>query len=471
MSREFRSAEEVRSLIISGESSARQETEFVLQRIQDIDQSGYELNSILAVNANATSEATAIDEQNLQRPLEGIPVVVKDNVEARGLPATAGSLALAGRPVVKDSTVVARLRAAGAVIVAATNLSEWANIRSSGSTSGWSGVAGLTANPWIRQHNTGGSSSGSGAAIAAGLAPLAIGSETDGSIISPASKNGCVGIKPTVGAIPRDGIIPISKSQDSPGPMARNVRDAALMLEVLLDKAGFLVATEANDLVSIGVVRSWMTKDEDTNACFESVISSLSKAGMKISIIDLPDPSEDISQDEFSVLLHELSEDLGEYLRGRAGVGVQSLQDVVDFNNQHSDLELQYFGQDLFDTALTLGGRTGDYFEIRKRNLRWAEETLSKGFADVDVLIGATYAPAPLSRLGHGDDYSNASWFTMAPAIAGTPVGSLPMELVNGLPVGIGIASRKHDELNLVRAMAQIERIIGLGTLIPTFRK
>ncbi len=202
---------------------------------------------MLALADDALEQAFRFDQGALDLPLRGLPILIKDNIEARGLPATAGSLALVNTPVLQDSTIARRLREAGAIIIGATNLSEWANIRSSKATSGWSAVGGLTANPWKHGQSAGGSSSGSGAAVAAGLTQWAIGSETDGSIVCPASLNGCIGIKPTVGSIPRDGMIPISASQDSPGPMAQTVLQASLLLDVLTASTKFVVAANADD--------------------------------------------------------------------------------------------------------------------------------------------------------------------------------------------------------------------------------
>jgi amidase len=233
-------AEQARDLIASGEISSVELTQALIERVRAIDAPGTAtaLRSVLALNPHALDEAAAADAGQTQGALRGVPVLVKDNIDCVGLPGTAGSSALAGRKIAVDAPLVARLRAAGAVILGASNLSEWANIRSSTSTSGWSAVGGLVRNPWGLQRSAGGSSSGSGAAVAAGLAPLAVGTETDGSITCPASLNGVVGIKPTVGTVSTERVIPISSSQDSPGPLARSVADAALMLEVLSGRSG-----------------------------------------------------------------------------------------------------------------------------------------------------------------------------------------------------------------------------------------
>jgi amidase len=444
--------------------SNRESYEASLRKIADLDKSGYRLNSVLAVTEDLTFNETI-------GPLAGIPILIKDNIEAIGLPATAGSLALAGTPVVRDSTIAKRLRSAGATIIGSTNLSEWANIRSGKSTSGWSAVGGLTANPWKYAHSAGGSSSGSGAAVGAGIVSMAVGSETDGSIVCPASLNGCVGIKPTVGSIPRDAMIPISASQDTPGPMAQSVAQAALLLEVLTGKGGYQSALNDGSEIRIGVVKEWVTQNPGTNQLFQELVSKLSKQ-LKIVEISLPAPSDQEGESEFKVLMHELNEDLASYLASRQGARVKSLQDVVDFNLANADSELQHFGQEYFDMALKIGGRNSDYQKLRAANLDWAvNKVLTPAFEKFDILVGETYAPAWKSNLGGGDDYGSASWISMAPAIAGTPIGALPMGLVNGLPVAVGVVARANQEDRLVQAMGLIERTLNLGVLKPTFTK
>jgi amidase len=438
--------------------------ELSLSKIANVDKSGYQLNSVLALSEDLTFNQTA-------GVLAGVPILIKDNIEAIGLPATAGSLALSDTPVVRDSTIAKRLRDAGATIIGSTNLSEWANIRSGKSTSGWSAVGGLTANPWKHAHSAGGSSSGSGSAVGAGIVSMAVGSETDGSIVCPASLNGCVGIKPTVGSIPRDAMIPISASQDTPGPMAQSVALAAKLLEVLTDKKGYLDAINGDNQIRIGVVKEWVTQDPGTNQLFQELLSKLGKE-VKITEISLPAPSDQEGESEFKVLMHELNEDLASYLATRQGARVKSLQDVVDFNLANADSELQHFGQEYFDMALKIGGRNGDYQKLRAANLDWAvNKVLTPAFDKFDILIGETYAPAWKSNLGGGDDYGSASWISMAPAIAGTPIGALPMGLVNGLPVAVGVVARANQEDRLVQAMSLMERVLDLGVLKPTFTK
>ena len=464
----FVSAHENIAAIRSGKTTAAELATEALERIQSIDQSGYELNSVLAVSKSALSDALTI---NQDLPLAGLPIFIKDNIQAVGLPGTAGSKALENYPVKKDAELVTRLRAAGANIIGATNLSEWANIRSTTSTSGWSAVGGLTANPWIHKHSAGGSSSGSGSSVAAGLVTLAVGTETDGSIICPASLNGCVGIKPTVGNVSRVGVVPISDAQDSPGPMARSVADAALLLEVLSGIPNLVAAANSTEPLRIGIVKSWLSGDAGTDALFEAAVNALSKTDAKLVEIKVSAPAESISNDEYECLLHELVDDLAAYMADRTDGAIVSLAEVVKFNLLNSDTELKYFGQELFDAALELGGRARAYNRKRSRNLEWAKQTLDTALTDVDVLIGASYRPAWESTLGKGDDYGKNSWITMAPAIAGYPIGTVPMGITESLPVGLGVVARANDESKLVAAMAKIESAIGLGVLKPTFIK
>jgi amidase len=442
----------------------------LLHRIQTIDDCDGGLQSVLAISSDLMQQAEACDSSDATGLLHGIPVLIKDSIEAIGLPGTAGSLALAGRAVITDAEIVSRLRAAGAIIMGSTNLSEWANIRSDKSTSGWSAVGGLTANPWNYKHSAGGSSSGSGAAVAAGLIPFAVGTETDGSIVCPASLNGVVGIKPTVGSVSTVGVVPVSSSQDVPGALARSVEDAAMLLEVLSGQSGLVDLCHNDEPLRIGVLRSWLTSDGAANKLFEQSIKKLADADIDLVDIVIPEMSEQAGDDEGIVLFHELVEDLSAYLSNRPGEGVKSLADVVKFNIENSDIEMAHFGQEYLELALASGGRNETYLAARERNLDWAiNQVLSPAFAGVDVLVGVPYAPAWISTLGQGDDVSNASWMTHAPAIAGWPLGSLPMGLVDGLPVGMGVAARANDEKGLVRAMAIIERVLDLGDFRPSF--
>lgn len=451
--------------------NSTERVEEAIDRIAEIDHKGYQLNSVLALTEDARVKAQEYDRLGKDLPLGGLPILVKDNIEAIGLPATAGSNALLDTPVDKDSTIAQRLREAGAVIVGATNLSEWANIRSSKSTSGWSAVGGLTANPWKHRHSAGGSSSGSGAAVAAGLTQWAIGTETDGSIICPASLNGCVGIKPTVGSVPRDGVVPISSSQDSPGPITQTVSQAAMLLDVLTNKSIYSAATKFDHNIKIGVVPQWMTGNNEVNETFEDAVKKLEISGVTLVEVNLTPPNSEAQDDELFVLLYELSRDLSQYLKNREGARVLNLQDVVNFNIENFEKELKHFGQEHFEKAIEIQNKQDEYESARSRNKSWADRTISQGLADVDILIGCTYGPAWESSLERGDSYESASWITMAPAVAGTPIGTIPMGLVSGLPVGLGFVTARDQESKLVTAMARAEAALDLGVLRPSFLK
>ena len=455
--------------------TSRNKVEAALEKIKTIDRSGYTLNSVLALREQALADADAYDRDGIDLPMGGEPILVKDNVEALGLPGTAGSLALADTPPIKDATIILNLKAAGAIIIGAANLSEWANIRSKKSTSGWSAVGGLTANPWIHKYSAGGSSSGSGAAVGAGLVDFAVGSETDGSVTCPASLNGCVGLKPTVGLTSRDGVIPISGSQDSPGVLTKTVAQAALMLEAMSGQTGYVRALKEERSLRIGFVKNWMTSDDETNNRMQEALDAITKlakpggSGISLKDVDLINPEDSVGDDEYAVLKHELVSDLGEYLKARAGARVHSLEQVQSFNIAHRETEMQYFGQEIFDEALQTGGRGPDYQMKRDRNLAWANQTLALGLEEVDLLIGCTYGPAWESKLGVGDDFTASSWITMAPSIAGAPIGTVPMGLVRGLPVGLGIVGARNSEGAVLQFMQLLENILGQKDLLPTF--
>jgi amidase len=435
----------------------------LLQRIAALDrpESPTALRSVLAISEAARDEARACDATSARGPLHGIPVLVKDNIEVAGLPATAGATSLAGRPATADAPLVGRLRDAGAIILGTTNLSEWANIRSIRSTSGWSAIGGLTGNPWALDRSPGGSSSGSGAAVAAGLAPLSIGTETDGSITCPASLNGVAGIKPTVGAVSTQGVVPISASQDSPGPMARTVDEVALLLEVLAATPGVLDRVRRGVRgVRIGRAQTWRTGHPATDALFDESVGRLQTGGALISEVRPPVPGPGEEEDELTVLLCELFDGLGAYLPSRGAGGPQNLDEVVAHEREHATIELAFFGHDLFERALELGGTANPaYRTARARNLAWAVEIcLGPAFADVDVLIAPTYGPAWKSDLVLGGHPDLASGVTTAPAIAGWPIATAPIGLVEGLPVGLGAVGRPGSESLLLAACRAVEQ-------------
>lgn len=456
---------ELASRLAGGELKSVELVETLLRRIDEIDSplSPVQLRSVLAVSEQAIEEAAASDSRRADGragPLEGIPVLVKDNIEAEHLPGCAGATSLLGRPPKADAPLVSRIRQAGAVILGSTNLSQWANIRSSRSSGGWSAVGGLTGNPWALDRNAGGSSSGSGAALAAGLAPLAIGTETDGSITCPASLNGVAGIKPTVGAVPTARVVPISFSQDSPGPMGRNVADVAALLDVVAGNGSTLSALGRGvNGLRIAIAETWMTGHPATDNLFTEAVESLRNAGAEMVQASPSVPSADDHEDELIVLLCELKDGLDRYLPTR-GPGPRSLAEVVAHEDAERAVEQPWFGHDLFERALELGGCDQDrYRDARARNLEWAlGACLEPVMAGVDVLIAPTYGPAWKSDLVLGGHPAAAAPTTMAPAIAGWPIATVPMGLAQGLPVGLGIIGRPGSEALLLAVGAVAER-------------
>ena len=467
--------------LAAGRTTSVALTRELLDRIDVIDGAGsIELRSVLALSADALDQAVRLDAERasgtVRGPLHGVPVLVKDNIEAVGLPGTAGSLALAGRVVQRDAPLVAAMRDAGLLILGATNLSEWANMRSPHSASGWSGLGGLVGNPWALDRSAGGSSSGSGAALAAGLAPLAVGSETDGSITCPSSLNGVVGLKPTVGLVSTEGVVPLSASQDAPGPMARSVRDVALLLDAMTGSSTYAGAagTRALGDLRLGVARGWLSQHAGTDARFEEVLTQLSAGGATLGDVAV-EPAGEAGQSELVVLLTELKDGLDLYLAARPGDGVRSLADVVAFNLAHADLELAHFGHEFLEMADATAGLDDEGYAVaRAACLTWAvDQMLGPAFAGdlaPDVLIAPAYAPAWKSDLRTGDHFAGGGVASTAPSLAGWPVLCLPMGLVAGLPVGLVLIGQRHTESLLLAVGHVIEQELGVaGTLTPSW--
>jgi amidase len=413
--------------------------------------------------------------------------LVKDNVEVAGpIPTTAGSLALSANITNRDAPLIARLRAAGAVILGKTNLSEWANIRSDNSTSGWSAVGGLTKNPHALDRNACGSSSGSGAAMAAGLAAATIGTETDGSITCPAGVNGVVGFKPTVGLVSRRFVVPISHSQDTAGPITRSVRDAAIMLTALAgsdpeDAAtadadryrGNYAAGLSSDALKgmrVGVVRA----PNSDASLFDAAIAKLQEGGAEIIVVDASKIDRaKIGQAEFKVLLAELKADLGSYLQSlpEGLVPHRTLADIIAFNKANADKELQHFGQDIFELAEKEAGLdSAAYKEALATSRGLASEALDRIFAidKVDVIIAQTNGPAWLTTLGKGDAFSGPS-ASQLPAVAGYPHLTVPMGLSAGLPVGLSFIGAKWHDHKVLKAGYVYEQL-SKARATPQFR-
>jgi amidase len=441
-------------------SQSQNLTEHYLKRIDEIDRNGAKLNSVIEINPDALAIAAKVPHG----PLQGVPILIKDNIEtADRMKTTAGSLALLeAPPPAGDAPLVARLRQAGAVILGKTNLSEWANFRSTHSVSGWSGRGGLTRNPYALDRNCSGSSSGSGAAVAADLCAMAVGTETDGSVVSPSSVNGIVGIKPTVGLIPGAGIVPISHSQDTAGPMARTVRDAAVLLNVLstrgedytksLDPAGLKGAR-------LGVARKFFEKNSDMNKFLDNTIAAMKSQGAEI--IDPADlPTHGQSGDaEFEVLLYEFKADLNAYLRGRNGP-VKSLKELIEFNDKHRSDEMKWFGQEICEMAEKKGPLTEDaYIEARAKCRRLTREEGIDAVLEkhkLDAIIAPTSGPAWLTDLINGDQDTGGC--STPAAIAGYPHVTVPAGFVHGLPVGMSFFGTAWTEGKLIRLAYAFEQ-------------
>ncbi len=467
----------------SGKNTSAEITEKYLARIEAVDKNGPAINSVIEVNPDAEKIATEMDAERkngrVRGPLHGIPILVKDNIDtADRMMTTAGSLALVGAKPPKDSFVAQKLRAAGAVILGKTNPSEWANIRSNHSTSGWSGRGGLTKNPYALDRNPCGSSSGSGAGTSANLCAGSLGTETDGSIVCPSSANGLVGIKPTVGLISRSGIIPISHTQDSAGPMCRTVRDAAILLGALtgVDADDRATAASAGKSFSdytpfldagglrgarIGVVRKYFGFNDAVDRVMESALDAMKQEGAI-----LIDPAEIATFGkggnlEFTIFLYELKADLKAYL-ARLGpdAPVKSLQEVIEFNEKNRAKEMPYFGQETFLAAQAKGPLTSPEYVDAIKDLQQIaradgiDATMNKG--NLDALVAPTGGPAWVTDLVNGDNASGGS--SSAAAMAGYPSVSVPAGLVFGLPVGISFFGRAWSEPTLIKLAYAFEQ-------------
>lgn len=444
-----------------------------LERIAHLDPS---LHAVIAIDPTAIDQARRVDSSNLRGPLAGQPVLIKDNIESAGsLPTTAGSLALANNVTNRDAPLVARLRSAGAIILGKTNLSEWANIRSNHSISGWSAVGGQTHNPWALDRNACGSSSGSGAAVAAGLVRMAIGSETDGSVTCPASINGIVGLKPTVGLVSRTHIVPISHSQDTAGPMAASVTEAAELLTAIAGsdpadpatrdadkhKRDYAAGLDANSLKGkrIGIMRFASTPQLDP--AFETALAILRQKGAILVDIKKFDDSK-IGKNETFVLKAELKADMAKYLKGSpAPIGVRSLADLIAFDKAHERQEMGLFGQEFFEQAeKTKGLDDPAYRKARSVSFQAAGPNgIDKLLKDnrVIALVGPTVAPAWKIDAVNGDAFGGGGAGSLA-AVAGYPHLTVPMGLIKGLPVGLSFMGPKWSEsllLNLGYAYEQ----------------
>ena len=468
-----------------GAETSQSLTRQYLGRIDEIDQRGPAVNAVIELNPDALAIAAQLDAERksgkVRGPLHGVPVLIKDNIDtADRMHTTAGSLALEGNFAARDSCVAERLRAAGAVILGKTNLSEWANFRSTHSTSGWSGRGGQTRNPYALDRTPSGSSSGSGSAAAASYCAVAIGTETDGSVTSPSAAAALVGIKPTVGLIGRSGIVPISHSQDTAGPMARTVRDAAILLGALTgvdprdaatrasvghSKTDYTAGLDKNGLrgARIGVARKHFTGySRDTDAVFERALDLMKQHGA--TIVDPADiaTAGQTDDSEFDVLLYEFKADLDAYLRPLAPkVAVHSLADVIAFNAKNAARELRYFGQEIMEQSVKKGPLTEKKYLtalLKNRRLMGAQgidATIAK--YKLDAIVAPTQGPADLIDLINGDAGGRGS-FTSPAAVAGYPHVTVPMGFVRGLPVGISFVGGAWTEATLLKLAYAFEQ-------------
>jgi amidase len=495
------SAAELRKSLDAGAFTIRQLVQACLDRIAAMDKTGPTLNAVIELNPDALTIADALDAEltagTIRGPLHGIPVLLKDNIAtADGMENTAGSLALVGAKPIRDAFITTRLRNAGAVILGKTNLSEWANIRDGNSSDGWSGRGGQTVNPYRLDRNPSGSSSGSGVAAAASYAPLTVGTETNGSIVSPSSASGIVGLKPTVGLVSRSGIIPISHSQDTAGPMTRTVMDAAMLLNVLaapdlsdpahlptepgastrpgyptrpaavLDPVDYVAGLDLDALVGarIGVIRQATGFTRATGLAFESALKILRDAG-----VELIDPVEIANFKEIEsspvgldIMLWELKPGLAAYLRNytESGFPIRTIDDIISFNEEHADLELPYFDQSLFvrsaaKTDLDDPAYIGPVAKLQQQARAALDTVLDQHH--LDALVAPTSGPATKIDLVNGEHGYGGS--CTLPAIAGYPLITVPAGYHFGLPIGISFIGRAWSEATLLRLGHAFEQV------------
>jgi amidase len=463
----------LREKLASGKYTSEQLVQLYLKRIEAIDATGPQLHSVIEVNPDAVAIAVAMDKElkagKNRGPLHGIPVLIKDNIDtADKMQTTAGSLAMAGNIASKDAFIVKKLREAGAIIIGKTNLSEWANFRSTQSCSGWSSRGGQTKNPYILDHNPCGSSAGSGAAVSANLCVVAVGTETDGSIVCPASVNGIVGIKPTVGLVSRSGIIPISKTQDTAGPMARTVTDAAILLgaitaideddSVTLESKGkaqkdYTTFLDINALKGkrIGIEKKPQGNNKYINALLADAINLLKKQGAIIIEIDYLEKINALGQAEFEVLQYEFKDGLNSYL-ATANAKVKNLKEVIDFNAANEDKAMPYFKQETLESSNTKKGLDDKkYTDALNVSFEGSKGILNTVFEDnkLDAICGITMGPACSIDMIYGDRWGGYS-LTSPAAASGYPHITIPNGMVYDLPVGLSFFGTPYTEGELI---------------------
>lgn len=455
--------------------TSRSITELYLKRIEQIDKAGPGLHAVIEVNPDALSIADQLDGERkagkVRGPMHGIPVLVKDNIDTGDkMMTTAGSLALAGHRAAQDAFIVSQLRKAGAVLLGKTNLSEWANFRSTRSTSGWSSRGRQTKCPYILDRNPSGSSAGSGSGASANLCTVAVGTETDGSVVSPSSVNGLVGIKPTVGLLSRSGIIPISATQDTAGPMARTVRDAAILLGALagIDEKDPVTKASAGHVPGdytkfldlrglsgkrIGIEKSYLKGHEGVVALYNAAIATLKGQGATVVEVELMKDINLLGKDEFIVLQYEFKDGLNKYLAAANAVAggttglPKSLADVIAFNKQHADSAMPYFQQETLESSQAMGGLDSKAYKAALRRSTSARGYIDRLMTDhqLDAICSPTNGPACCIDLINGD-YDTGFSFSSPAAMAGYPHITVPMGMVHGLPVGFSFIAGPYSE-------------------------
>ncbi len=452
-----------------------------LASIEAIDTHGPKLQSVLSINPDAKSIARALDmarkEGQARGPFHGIPVLIKDNIETLdNLPTTAGSLALLENKNDRDAPIIAKLRASGAVILGKANLSQWANFRSEGSVSGWSAVRGQVRNPHALNRSPCGSSSGSGAAVAAGIVMAAIGTETNGSIICPASMNGIVGFKPTVGVLSQQYIVPISSTQDTAGPMTRTVMDAALMMDAMTENNGAYAATlgaaKAQN-IRIGVLNFAQGDNAGVKANFEAALDTLKEQGFTLVEIEEWEPPEGFGKASYDVLKYEFKATLNDYLAStNPKVKTRTLAELIAFNEENAVRELAVFDQSIFEVSEALGDlKTKEYTDGLAMVLKATRaDGIDKLLADnkVDILLAPSTAPTFLIDHVYGDSYPGGTGAGWIAAIAGYPHITVPMGAVKGLPIGLSFMGKAGDDKQ-VMAAGYIYEQASQKRVTPTF--
>jgi amidase len=466
---------ELTQLMAAGKTSSAEITAGYLARIRTFDK---KVNSIIELNPDALAIARELDAERrakkVRGSLHGIPVLIKDNLDtADKMKTTAGSLALVDSQTPKqDSFVVEKLRAAGAVILGKTNLSEWANFRDGASTSGWSGRGGQTHNPYVLDRNACGSSSGTGAAIAANFATVGIGTETDGSIVCPSSINGIVGIKPTVGLISRSGIIPISASQDTAGPMCRTVADAAIVLQAIMGRdpndpatsyipqMSFSMKADALRGARIGVARDFWGKRADLDAVLSGALEAMKKAGAILIDVRLPNLTK-IDAPEGIVLQYEFKDGLEKYLRAR-NAKYRTLDDLIKFNKDNAAKELTYFGQSIFEASAKRGDlNSKEYTDALAASRKYSrDEGIDQALKEnkLDAIVAPANAPTWLTDLVNGDCFSGYVGSSTPAAVAGYPNVTVPAGFIRELPIGVSFIGRAWSEPSLINIAYSFEQ-------------